>query len=67
MKENNNGTFINHYLSNKIYSLSMTHKQIQKVNITLLLIMFMADVEYAWVHIIVLRIAEAQNHKELTN
>lgn len=39
----------------------MTHKLILKVNITSLLIMFMVDVVFVWVHIIVPRIVEVPN------
>jgi hypothetical protein len=42
----------------------MIPKLIQKESITLLLTMFMVDVEVALAHIIVLKIVEAQKHKE---
>lgn len=45
----------------------MIHKLILKVNITLLLIMFMVDVEFVWGHIIVLRIVEVLNRNVLTS
>lgn len=43
----------------------MIHKLILKVNITLLLIMFMVDVGFVWDHIIVLRIVEVPNRNVL--